>query len=111
MPAKGDREVKDITQTPAPQKDTAQTEIVGKKDNAAVPVPEKVKVCCFCERWESGGIESFLCNVLCHMDLSGLEVDIVAAQMGDSIFTAHLTAHGIRLYELSGRHKQSIIHI
>lgn len=100
---RGDREVADITQTPAPQKDTAQTEIVGKKDNAAVPVPEKVKVCCFCERWESGGIESFLCNVLCHMDLSGLEVDIVAAQMGDSIFTAPLTAHGIRFYELSGR--------
>lgn len=87
-----------IKQTPV-----RQMELAGEADVAAVPILEKVRVCCFCERWESGGIESFLCNVLCHMDLSNLEVDIVAAQMGDSLFTAPLAAYGIRFYELSGR--------
>ena len=87
-----------IEQTPA-----RQMEIAEEADVAATPVLEKVRVCCFCERWESGGIESFLCNVLCHMDLSDLEVDIVVAQMENSLFTAALTAHGIRFYELSGR--------
>lgn len=62
-----------------------------------------VRVCCFCERWESGGIESFLCNVLLHMDLSDVEVDIVAAQMRDSVFTEPLKSSGVRFYELSGR--------
>lgn len=40
-----------------------------------------VKVCCFCEKWESGGIESFLHNVLLHMDLRGIQVDIVKGQI------------------------------
>ena len=62
-----------------------------------------VRVCCFCERWESGGIESFLCNVLLHMDLSAMEVDIVAAQLRESVFTESLKARGVRFYELSGR--------
>lgn len=65
-------------------------------------MPRK-KVCCFCEKWESGGIESFLCNVLLHMDLTGLEVDIVAAQLGESVFTQPLKAHGVQFYELSGK--------
>lgn len=62
-----------------------------------------IRVCCFCERWESGGIESFLCNMLLHMHLSKLEVDIVAAQIQDSIFTQPLRDQGIRFYELSGQ--------
>ena len=64
---------------------------------------KKIKVCCFCEQWESGGIESFLYNVLLHMDLSMMEVDLVAAQMEESVFTAPLKARGIQFYELSGR--------
>ena len=32
------------------------------------------RICCFCERWESGGIESFLFNVLTRMDLQHLVV-------------------------------------
>lgn len=61
------------------------------------------RVCCFCEKWESGGIESFLCNILLHMDLSDLEVDIVAAQLADSVFTEPLKAHGVHFYALSGK--------
>ncbi len=67
-----------------------------------------VRVCCFCERWESGGIESFLCNVLLHMDFSKLEVDIVAAQIQDSVFTQPLKDQGIRFYELSGRQNRVV---
>lgn len=61
------------------------------------------RVCCFCETWESGGIESVLNNFLCHMDLSDMEVDIVAVCLRDSVFTAGLKARGVRFVELSGK--------
>lgn len=70
-------------------------------------VPErKWRVCCFCEQWESGGIESFLNNVLIRMDLSQLEIDIVAARLSESVFTEPLKAHGVHFYELSGRQNE-----
>jgi len=62
----------------------------------------KRRICCFCETWESGGIESFINNVLLHMDLSNMEVDIVAACLKDSVFTAGLKEKGVRFIELSG---------
>ena len=66
----------------------------------------KRRVCCFCEKWESGGIESFLHNVIMKMDLSCLEIDIVAAQICESVFTTSLKEKGVRFYELSGsQHK------
>lgn len=65
----------------------------------------KKRVCCFCETWESGGIESFLCNVLSRMDFSQLEVDLVAAEIRESIFTAELQRQGVRFYELSGNQR------
>jgi len=66
----------------------------------------KRRVCCFCEKWESGGIESFLHNVLMRMDFSRIEVDIVAAQICESVFTAELKERGVRFCELSGsQHK------
>lgn len=65
-------------------------------------VKDMVRLCILCESWESGGIESFLCNTLLAMDRSGLEVDIVAAQIRDSVFTAPLEAAGIHFRELSG---------
>lgn len=60
------------------------------------------KICIFCETWESGGIESFLNNVLSRMDLSGLELHLVAARLGESVFTAPMEALGVRFFELSG---------
>ena len=60
------------------------------------------RICCFCESWKSGGIESFLQNVLTRLDLSRIEVDIVAAQLENSIFTKELEERGVRFYELSG---------
>lgn len=64
------------------------------------------KVCCFCECWESGGIESFLSNVLSHMDRSELEVDIVASCLKESVFTAGLEEKGVRFVELSGAQRK-----
>ena len=66
----------------------------------------KRRVCCFCEKWESGGIESFLHNVIMEMDLSRLEIDIVAAQICESVFTAGLKEKGVHFYELSGSQKR-----
>lgn len=63
---------------------------------------ERRKVCLFCERWASGGIESFLSNVLQHLDLSKFEVDIVATELCDSVFTQPLERLGVHFKELSG---------
>lgn len=60
------------------------------------------RVCVFCEIWESGGIESFLTNAILRMDRSGLEIDLVAERLGDSVFTEPLRAAGVRFIELSG---------
>ncbi len=60
------------------------------------------RICCFCETWESGGIESVLTNLLLHMDRSELEIDVVAVRLKESIFTDQLKATGIRFYQLSG---------
>ena len=60
------------------------------------------RVCCFCETWESGGIESILTNLLLRMDRSELEIDIVAVCLKESIFTDQLKAAGIHFHQLSG---------
>lgn len=60
------------------------------------------RICCYCERWESGGIESFLNNVLNRLDLREVEVDIVTADLRQSVFTAGLEQKGIHFYQLSG---------
>ena len=60
------------------------------------------RICCLCESWTTGGIESFLCNVLARLDMTELEVDIAAARMSGSVFTERLKARGVRFYELSG---------
>ena len=67
---------------------------------------DKRRVCCFCEKWESGGIESFMHNVIWEMDLSRLEIDIVAAQICESVFTAGLKEKGVHFYELSGNQRK-----
>ena len=64
------------------------------------------RVCCFCERWESGGIESFLHNVLLRLDLTQLQVDVVCASLGESIFIKPLQDRGIQFFELSGSQRK-----
>ena len=67
---------------------------------------QKIKVCCFCERWESGGIESFLTNIIQHMDLNAIQVDIIASSIGESVFTDRLRKNGVRFRELSGSQRK-----
>lgn len=66
------------------------------------------RICVFCECWESGGIESFMYNVLSDIDIKGLEVDIVVSQLKDSIFSERLKSIGINFLELSGNQKRII---
>ncbi len=83
-----------------------ESEVDPVEDAKARPGSPTRRVCLFCERWASGGIESFLYNVLTHADLTGLEVDIVAAQLdGRSVFTKPLEELGTRFVELSGRRR------
>ena len=60
------------------------------------------RICIYCEKWASGGIESFLFNVITHMNLEHAAIDIVAACVEESIFTEELRSLGIRFFELSG---------
>jgi glycosyltransferase involved in cell wall biosynthesis len=62
----------------------------------------KRKICCFCERWASGGIESFLYHSLSQMDMTELEVDIVAAKLEENRLSLRLEAMGVRFVQLSG---------
>ena len=68
----------------------------------------KIKVCCFCESWESGGIESFLNNVITHLDPKKIQVDIVASCLKQSIFTGSLQRIGVRFFELSGDQRKLV---
>lgn len=61
------------------------------------------RVCVFCEKWESGGIESVIAGILMHTDLSELEVHIVSPHIGESIFTAPLCGLGVKFIQLCGR--------
>ena len=63
-----------------------------------------MRVLCFCEKWESGGVESFVTNLYECMDRDGVEVDVVACVRDESaLFTPRLAALGIEVGVLSGR--------
>ena len=66
-----------------------------------------MRVLCFSEKWESGGIESLLTNVYEAMDLrdrdgAPIHVDIVACRYEPGIYDARLAARGLGVRELSG---------
>ena len=60
------------------------------------------KICIYCETWESGGIESFLANILQRLDMQRFSVDIVTAALKSSVFSQDLEKRGVRFQELSG---------
>lgn len=66
------------------------------------------RLCCFCERWETGGIESFLCSVLSRLTPGEFEIDIVAACVKPSVFTERLEKYGIRFIQLSGHPRKQL---
>lgn len=61
-----------------------------------------MQVCCFCEKWESGGIEAFLTNALERMDFSGLTVELVTCQKQKSVYDRRLDALHVTVTVLSG---------
>lgn len=62
----------------------------------------KINVCCYCEAWGSGGIESLWVNLVKQIDLSLYKIDIVVAKKLSGFYDAQLKALGIRLIVLSG---------
>ena len=63
------------------------------------------RICIYCPTWESGGIEAFISNIIQHMDLSGLEIDIVVDKLKNSVFTEKVESLGIVFKELSGKQR------
>lgn len=60
------------------------------------------RVCCFCETWGSGGIESFLVNAFRRMEFENLEIDIVASRLLSDVHLNDLQRMGINFFLLSG---------
>ena len=53
------------------------------------------KVCIWCEKWGSGGIESFIVNILEAMDRTDLDIKLVTAKLESDVFDARLERLGI----------------
>lgn len=87
-----------------------------------------MRICCFCEIWGTGGIESFLLNVLENMDRTGLEIDIIVEKKTSELYMSRVEAMGLGFWILSGstrkvaknlalfkeiinKHKYDIIHL
>lgn len=61
-----------------------------------------IKMCIYCEKWGSGGIESYLVNMLEQMSNRGLIADIVTAEITSDLYVSRLDKIGIQVIELSG---------
>lgn len=61
-----------------------------------------MRICYFLDSFESGGIESFLTELILNLP-KGINADIVAKRIGKSIFSERLIAFGVRFFELSGK--------
>jgi len=64
--------------------------------------PHKNRICIYTDKWGSGGIESFILNMLEHMEREDLEIDIVAAKLESELYMQRVEALGIGFYLLSG---------
>ncbi len=60
------------------------------------------KICIYCEKWSSGGIESFIASVLSQIDLRDIQIDLVSCQIEYSPFTKGLIERGVKFHQLSG---------
>ena len=61
-----------------------------------------IRVCIFCEKWGSGGIESFLLNAIEHMDGGKINFTVVASKIESQLYIHRLKACNICIIELSG---------
>ncbi len=64
------------------------------------------QICCFCEKWGSGGIESFLLNTWEHMNRQELNIHVITAQVDSQLYLPRLQACGVTLTVLSGSTKR-----
>lgn len=55
-----------------------------------------VRVCWYCEKWQPGGIQAVQVNLLEHMDLSRIHMDVVVSQDETELFDQRLKAMGVR---------------
>ena len=60
------------------------------------------KICIYCEKWASGGIESFLTSVIQWIDIEYFQIDLVSCHIENSIFTEMMKQRGVKFYQLSG---------
>lgn len=60
------------------------------------------RVCIFCEKWGSGGIESFLLNVIEHMERKDCRLTVITAKIESPLYLPRLQGYGVPLVELSG---------
>ncbi|MBE6991456.1 MAG: glycosyltransferase family 1 protein [Ruminococcaceae bacterium] len=67
------------------------------------------KICIWCEKWGSGGIESFIVNILEALDRTGLEIKLVTATNESDVFDARLQKLGIEKVLLSTNRTSSAI--
>ena len=65
-----------------------------------------INVLCFCETWESGGIESFIANIAQNIHGADIRIDICMSELRSSVFTDRLKKIGIRFFELSGSQRK-----
>lgn len=70
---------------------------------------ESRKVCIWCEKWGSGGIESFIVNILEAMDRTGLDIKLVTAKYESDVFDPRLERLGISRILLFDRDIESAI--
>ena len=61
-----------------------------------------IRICIYCEKWGSGGIESYLVNMLEQLSSRGFITDIVTATMTSDLYVSRLNKMGIQIIELSG---------
>lgn len=67
------------------------------------------KVCIWCEKWGSGGIESFIVNILEAMDRNGLDIKLVTAKLESAVFDARLEKLGVKRIVLLQKNVSSAI--
>lgn len=58
------------------------------------------RILCFCEKWESGGVESFVTNTLENMDRTGLDIDVVACGVRPGVYDVRLARMGLSVKAL-----------
>lgn len=61
----------------------------------------KYRICIYCDKWGSGGIESFLLNLLEHMNICLFEIDLVVSRIESEFYINRLEVLGVSLLVLS----------